>query len=35
MKLEAGSVTPLGLLNNADNKIIFYIDKSFLEGEGL
>lgn len=33
MNLIAGSVTPLGLLNNNELKIIFYLDKDFLNGE--
>lgn len=32
MKLEPGSVTPLGLLNDEDLRVEFYLDKSFLEG---
>ena len=31
MNLIAGSVTPLGLLNNKDLKVIFYLDKDFLK----
>ena len=30
MKLIAGSVTPLGLLNDKELKVIFYLDKDFL-----
>lgn len=30
MNLIAGSVTPLGLLNDKELKVIFYIDKDFL-----
>lgn len=33
MNLIAGSVTPLGLLNDNELKIIFYLDKDFLNGE--
>ncbi|NMD38525.1 MAG: prolyl-tRNA synthetase associated domain-containing protein, partial [Christensenellaceae bacterium] len=33
MKLEPGAVTPLGLLNDDDIRIEFYLDKSFLEGD--
>lgn len=32
MKLEPGSVTPLGLLNDDEIRVEFYLDKSFLEG---
>ena len=31
MNLIAGSVTPLGLLNDKDLKVIFYLDKDFLK----
>lgn len=31
MNLKAGSVTPLGLLNDKDNKVQFYIDKDFMK----
>lgn len=31
MNLKAGSVTPLGLLNDKDNKVQFYIDKDFIK----
>ena len=31
MNLIAGSVTPLGLLNDKDLKVIFYVDKDFLK----
>ena len=30
MKLSPGSVTPLGLLNDKDLKVEFYIDKDFM-----
>ena len=30
MNLIAGSVTPLGLLNDKDLKVVFYLDKDFL-----
>ena len=30
MNLVAGSVTPLGLLNDKELKVIFYLDKDFL-----
>lgn len=32
MQLIPGSVTPLGLLNDKDLKVIFYLDKDFLNG---
>ena len=31
MNLKPGSVTPLGLLNDKNNKILFYIDKDFMK----
>lgn len=31
MSLKPGSVTPLGLLNDKDNKVLFYIDKDFMK----
>ncbi len=31
MNLKAGSVTPLGLLNDKNNKVMFYIDKDFMK----
>lgn len=31
MKLIAGAVTPLGLLNDQDLKVTFYLDKDFLD----
>ena len=33
MNLTAGSVTPLGLLNDKELKVQFYIDKAFMEGK--
>ena len=33
MDLIAGAVTPLGLLNDKENKVIFYIDKDFMKDE--
>ena len=33
MNLLAGSVTPLGLLNDHELKVIFYLDKDFLNGK--
>ncbi|NLM17632.1 MAG: prolyl-tRNA synthetase associated domain-containing protein [Candidatus Riflebacteria bacterium] len=32
LKLEPGSVSPLGLLNDEEKLVEFYLDKSFLEG---
>ena len=32
MKLEPGAVTPLGLLNDDERRVEFYLDKTFLEG---
>ncbi len=34
MKLEPGSVTALGLLNDDERRVEFYFDRSFLEGNG-
>lgn len=33
MNLYPGSVTPLGLLNDKNNKVIFYLDSDFFEDE--
>lgn len=33
MKLKPGSVTPFGLLNDDEVKVIFYLDKSFMKGK--
>ena len=33
MNLIPGAVTPLGLLNDKDSKVIFYLDKDFLNGK--
>lgn len=33
MNLLVGSVTPLGLLNDNELKVIFYLDKDFLNGK--
>ena len=33
--LIPGAVTPLGLLNDLEHKVTFWLDKSFLEGAGL
>lgn len=35
LQLTPGSVTPLGLLNDPDNKVKFFLDKGFLEESGL
>ncbi len=35
MNLRPGSVTPLGILNDKDLKVIFYLDKEFLDDKGL
>ena len=32
LRLTPGSVTPLGLLNDAEHKVIFYLDASFAGG---
>lgn len=33
LNLIAGSVTPLGLLNDKELKVVFYLDKDFLNGK--
>ena len=33
--LIPGAVTPLGLLNDREHKVTFWLDRSFLEGSGL
>lgn len=33
MGLKPGSVSPFGLLNDKENKVKFYLDKTFTEGE--
>ena len=33
--LKSGSVTPLGLLNDNDSKVIFYLDEDFLNDNGI
>lgn len=33
--LKPGSVTPLGLLNDKDSKVIFYLDEDFLNDNGI
>ncbi len=35
LQLTPGSVTPLGILNDDERKVSFYLDESFLEGESL
>lgn len=35
MNLIAGSVTPLGLLNDKDLKVTFYLDKDFFNDKGI
>ena len=35
MGLIPGAVTPLGILNDTEKKIHFYLDKHFLEEPGL
>ena len=35
LDLIPGAVTPLGLLNDREYKVIFWLDKSFLVGSGL
>ncbi len=35
LNLKPGSVTPLGLLNDKDLKVIFYLDETFLEDNGI
>lgn len=32
LNLEPGSVTPLGLLNDSETKVIFYLDNDFFKG---
>ena len=34
MGIKPGSVTPLGLLNDIERRVIFFFEKSFLEKEG-
>ena len=33
--LIPGAVSPFGLLNDADKKVVFYIDEAFKSGSGL
>lgn len=33
--LIPGAVSPFGLLNDAEKKVVFYIDTAFIEGNGL
>lgn len=35
LNLKPGSVTPLGLLNDKDSKVIFYLDEDFLNDKGI
>lgn len=35
MNLIPGSVTPFGLLNDKDLKVIFYLDKDFFKENGI
>lgn len=35
MNLIAGSVTPLGLLNDNELKVVFYLDKDFINDKGI
>ena len=35
LNLKPGSVTPLGLLNDKDLKVTFYLDEYFFNGEGI
>ncbi len=35
LNLKPGSVTPLGLLNDKDLKVTFYLDEDFFNGEGI
>ncbi|MBR6503372.1 MAG: prolyl-tRNA synthetase associated domain-containing protein [Firmicutes bacterium] len=35
MGLIPGAVSPFGLLNDSENKVVFYIDSEFLKGSGL
>jgi len=35
LNLTPGSVTPLGLLNDAEHKVKFFLDKDFLEPPGM
>ena len=35
MHLIPGAVTPLGILNDEERKVILYLDQSFFEGRGL
>lgn len=34
LNLVPGSVTPLGLLNDKSHEVMFYLDRTFLEGSG-
>ena len=35
LKLTPGAVTPLGLLNDTDHRVILFLDAGFLEGNGM
>lgn len=35
LNLKPGSVTPLGLLNDRESKVIFYLDEDFLNDQGI
>ena len=35
LKLDPGSVTPLGLLNDESGSVILYLDEAFLEGNAM
>ena len=35
LNLKPGSVTPLGLLNDKDLKVIFYLDEDFFNDKGI
>ena len=35
LHLPAGSVTPLGLLNDETRSVVLYLDEDFREGEGI
>lgn len=35
LDLEPGAVTPLGLLQDLEKKVTFYLDQYFLEGDGI
>ena len=35
MKLKSGSVSPMGLLNDEELKVVFYLDHEFLNGDSI